>query len=246
MSQHFPTRRPCSVQMKHRLLVTSATLGGVLAFGSVAHAAGSGYVPTSGTVPAGTPGGFTQVVAAQSISPTTTTTTTVAATVDNSPVKVVVPPGAFSTPVQVIVTAPVLSQISSAISSLGFSPYTAVAGVGVNVVTASGQLYSGSFLKPMTVSVSNSLIASGDKVVEWNAHGAFSTLSAPTISPGQASWTFQSDPAFAVLAPKSSVVPSATSPVTGKPFVRDGALGAVLMGAGMALVYRRRRSNRNT
>lgn len=228
------------MQMKHRLLVTSASLGGVLALSTTAYAAGSGYVPTSGTVPAGTPGGYTQVVAAKSISPTATTSTTIAVSVDGSPVKVVVPPGAFSTAVQVIVTAPVLSQVSSALGSLGYSGYTAVAGMGVNVVTSSGQLYSGSFLKPITVSVSNSLIASGDKVVEWSAHGTFSTISSASLSPGAASWTFQRDPAFAVIAPKSSVVPSATSPVTGKPFVRDGLLGTMLIGGGMALLYRRR------
>lgn len=229
------------MQMKHRLLTAATTLGAVAMFSTAAHAAGTGYVPTTSPVPSGTPGGFSQVITVKAIPANATTSTIVSATVDNTPVRIVVPAGAFSIPVQLIVTAPVLSQITTGVSSLGYSGYSAVAGVGVNVVNSSGQPYPGTFLKPIGVSVSNSLIGSGDKVVEWNVQGAFSTVSSASISAGTASWTFQRDPAFAVLAPKPSVVPSATSPVTGKPFLVEGLIGVVFVGGGATLLKRNRR-----
>lgn len=209
--------------------------------GSVAFAAGSGYSPGSTTVPSGTPGGFTQVVTAQTISPTTTTTTNVSATVDGSSTTMSVSPNTFPTSSQVVVTAPSLSQVTSSLSSLGFSGYSAIAGLGVNVVTLSGQPLTSTFLKPITVTVHNSSIKPGDKIVEWNAQGTFSTVNSATVGNGVASWNFQQDPAFAVIAP-TSVVPSATSPVTGKPFLAEGVLGVVLLALG-AGIWRRSRSH---
>lgn len=232
--------------IKHRLLTIATALGGVGLFSTAAYAAGTGYTTTTSPVPSGTPGGYTQVVTAQTVLPNATTSTTISVTVDNSPTQIVVPPGAFSTPVQVIVTAPVLSQVTTGVASLGYSGYTAMAGLGVNVVTSSGQAYQGSFLKPIGVTVDNAQIGSSDKVVEWNAQGTFSTVSPVSFSAGKASWTFQHDPAFAVLAPKTSVVPSATSPVTGKPFLEEALVGLTLMGAGSLVLFRTRRQRRSS
>ena len=230
------------MQIKHRIMTAVATAGTAVLLGTAAYAAGSGYTPTTNPAPSGTPGGYSQVVTAETIPPNTTTTTTIAVKVDNIPVAVVVPPGTFSSPVQVVVTAPTLSQVTSGVQSLGYSGYTAVAGLGVSVVKSSGQLYKGSFLKPITVTVSNSNIGSGDRVVEWNAAGTFSKVPSASIQHGKASWTFQQDPAFAVLAPKNNgTVPGATTPVTGKPFLPEAMIGLAFIAGGSALLFRTRR-----
>lgn len=230
------------MQLWNKFALMSGAVGLIALGGAVAYAAGSGYTPGTTTVPSGTPGGFTQVVTAQTISPTTTTTTNISVAVDNTPVTVSITPGTFSTPAQVVVTSPVLSQVTSSLSSLGLPGYSAIAGLGVNVVNTSGLPLTGTFLKPLTVTVHNAAIKSGDKIVEWNAQGTFSTLTSATVSNGVASWTFQQDPAFAVVAP-TSVVTGATSPVTGKPFLAEGALGAVLVALGTGVLWRTRRRN---
>lgn len=230
------------MQLKHRMMTAAAAAGTAVLMGTAVYAAGSGYTPTTNPAPTGTPGGYSQVVTAETISPNATTTTTKTVKVDNIPVTVAVPPGTFSSSVQVVVTAPVLSQVTSGVQSLGFSGYTAIAGLGISVVKSSGQLYKGSFLKPISVTVSNSNIASGDRVVQWNAAGAFSQVASASIHQGKASWTFQQDPAFAVLAPKNSgVVPGATTPVTGKPFLSEGLIGLAFIAGGSALLFRTRR-----
>ncbi|WP_020375799.1 hypothetical protein [Sulfobacillus thermosulfidooxidans] len=229
------------MQVKHGLLTLLGSAGILAIFSTAVYAAGSGYTPTTNPVPSGTPGGYSQVVTAATISPTSTTPTTVSVKVDNTPATIVVAPGTFSQKVQVVVTSPVLSQVTSGVSSLGYAGYSAVAGIGINVVNSSGQPYSGTFLKPVSITVNNSAIEPGDRVVEWNAQGTFSTVSSATVSAGKASWSFQQDPAFAILAPKPGVVPGATSPVTGKPFVKDALIGMALISGGSVLFVRTRR-----
>lgn len=230
------------MQFKHRMMTAVVTAGAAVLMGTAVYAAGSGYSPATNPAPSGTPGGYSQVVTAETISPSTTTPTKIPVKVDNIAVIIVVPPGTFSSPVQVVVTAPVLNQVTRGIQSLGYSGYSALAGLGISVVNTSGQPYKGSFLKPMSVSISNKKIGSGDQIVQWNAAGVFSRVSSASITSGRASWTFQQDPAFAVLAPKNaSVVPGATSPVTGKPFVSEAIIGLALIGGGSALLFRTRR-----
>ena len=179
---------------------------------------------------------------AVTINPNATTTTTISVSVDHIPVKISVPPGAFATPVQITVTAPVLSQITGALSSLGYSGYQAVSGLGVSVINSSGHLYSGSFLKPITTTVDDSAISSASRVVEWNALGQFTSVSSATVASGSATWSFQHDPAFAVISP-TTTVPGATSPVTGKPFLMEGSLGALFIVGGASLLWQARRRN---
>lgn len=221
-------------------LALFASIAGVVAMGStVAYAAGSGYAPGTTTVPTGTPGGFTQVVTAQTITPTTKTTD-ISVSVDNTPASIAVATGTFSTTAQVVVTSPVLSQVTASLSSLGLPGYIAIAGLGINVVNTADLPLTGTFLKPITITVHNAAIKPGDKIVEWNAQGTFSTVTSATVGNGVASWSFQQDPAFAVVAP-STLVPGATSPVTGKPFLAEGALGALLVAVGAGVLWQTRR-----
>jgi len=211
--------------------------------GTVVYAAGSGYTPPTTPTSSGTPGGYTQVVTAVTVNPTSTTPATVSVTVDHTPVQVTVPPNAFTTPVQVVVTSPVLSQVTSALPNLGFSGFQAVAGLGINIVTPTGQTYPGAFRHPITVTVTNSAIGPGDRIAEWNSQGVFSTVANAVIKPGSATWSFQTDPDFAVLAPVKGTVPGATSPVTGKPFISELLAGLALVGVGSGVLLRTRRRN---
>lgn len=52
------------MRITYRLMAMASTAGALSLIGTVAHAAGSGYAPTTSPVPSGTPGGFTQVVTA--------------------------------------------------------------------------------------------------------------------------------------------------------------------------------------
>ncbi|MCY0909667.1 MAG: hypothetical protein OWR62_14900 [Sulfobacillus thermotolerans] len=230
------------MRLMNKVSLMSGIVGILALSGAAAYAAGFGYSPGTTTVPSGTPGGFTQVVTATTVSPTSTTTSNISVTVDNVPITIAVAPGTFSVPVQVVITAPILSQVTSSLSALGLGGYSTIAGLGVNVVNVSGQPLAGTFLKPVHVTVHNSAIKPGDKVVEWNAHGTFSTVTSATFSNGIASWSFQQDPAFAIVAP-SSLVPGATSPVTGKPFRADAVTGLALVALGGSVLWWTRRRN---
>lgn len=202
--------------------------------GGVALAAGTGYGSLPPAAPSGTPGGFAQVVTSVTVPAHDALPTTVRVSVDGSRVLLQIPPDAFATSVQMVVTAPVLGAITGALSSLGFPGDRALAGLGVSVVAPGNHPYSGTFLAPLTVTVSSAAIAPADRVVQWSAAGVFRTEASAHISAGAATWAFQTDPAFAVIGPQS-VVPGATAPVTGIPALPDLGFGAGLMALGVGL-----------
>lgn len=213
----------------------SLAVVGALLVGAPAMAASSGYGPAA-PVSTSVPGGYTSVVTTQTLGPSTTSQT-VSATVAHSATQLVVPAGTFSQPVQLVITAPNLTNISTSLASLHLPGYQAIAGLGVGVDTSNGQPLPGTFGHPVTITVHNSAIHPGDKVVEWNQHGTFSMLTNASVQNGVATWPFSSDPAFAIVAP-SQTVGQATSPVTGKPFAAVGALGVIALGAGIVLLRR--------
>lgn len=198
-----------------------------------ATASGSQYGPPPPvTTPA--PGGFTTVVTTVTIGPAGGTIGPVAVDAD---VTVKVPAGAFATPMQVTLTAPVLSEIPAHAGT------TVVAGAGITV-SQNGTKYQGTFLKPVTVTFTAPNITAASDVVVWNG-SSFVTDPDATATAGAVTVSFDSDPDFAVeapLSPKAAPVPSATVPVTGKPFVGEGILAGVLIlgGAGGIAVSRRR------
>jgi hypothetical protein len=158
--------------------------------------------------------------------------------VDGITTTLTIPAGAFPVEVQITLTAPDLAAIGAA----GFAGHSAVAGVGISV-QENGSTYPGTFLKPLTVTMSSSSITSSSVVVVWNGT-AFVTESSATVTAGSATVTFDSDPDFAVLAAGTATgtVPGATTPTTGKPFLGEGILAGVLLLLGAAgLGYARRR-----
>lgn len=216
------------------------------AFGAgTAYAAGSGYsAGGQGTVPAGTPGGFSQVITTQTISPSTTSTTTFSVPVNGATVQVSVPAGTFgNTPVQAVVTAPVLSSVTAALGSYGLGGDQTLGGFGLSIFNpATGQPFAGTFAHPVTITVTNSVFQAGDKVLEFFSNGTVSVDSTAVVVNGSVTVSFSTDPGFAVVGTKSaSVVPGATTPVTGKPFLAEGASAVALVGVGAGVMMWSRR-----
>ena len=159
---------------------------------------------------------------------------------DGAEVTIHVPPGAFPADVQIVITAPDLAAVPR---TRGF---TVVAGVGVGV-SIDGVPYPGMFLKAITVDISSPKIDASSMVGTWNG-SAFVTDPSSAVSAGMATISMDNDAAFIVqspLAPRPAPVPSATTPVTGEPFLGEGILAGLLVlgGTGGIALSRRRRVN---
>jgi hypothetical protein len=179
------------------------------------------------------PGGFSVVVTSQTVGPEGGTIGPVAA--GRLHVTLRVPAGAFPVRVQITVTSPNVSAIGDA----GYVGFRAVAGVGIRV-QEHGATYPGTFLKPLTMTVSSGLITESSVVVVWNG-SAFVIDHAAVTRAGSGTVTFDSDPDFAVLAPTSAAIPGATTAPTGKPFLGEAIVAAALLLLGTSgLAYARR------
>lgn len=230
-----------------KLLATTAIAAGGLGFVlSVAPAAWASGSPTPTSPTAPSPAfGFQTVVLSQTISPSSNTQT-FSATSNGANISISVPPGAFgSQTVQLVVTEPTLSDLSSSLGALGLSSDSLGAGVGVEVVSpTTGQPLSGTFAAPLTVSITSSSITSSSKVIEYPTAGSPFVLASAVVNSGKVVVSVSSDPGFAVATPTSAVVPGATSPVTGKNFLPEGIAAGVLMTIGTSLLVSVRRHRR--
>jgi hypothetical protein len=210
-------------------VVVGATTGEAFASTASRDAYGPPPPPTSSP-----PGGFTAVVTVVSVGPAGSTIGPM--TVDSAEVTVVIPAGAFHQVVEVIVTAPVLAAITPPPGSV------IVAGVGVRV-TLNGSPYPGTFPAPISATFRAPRITATSDVMAWNGTSFVSDPNATTTA-GAATVTLASDPDYAIAAPVSSpvtVVPGATIPVTGKPFLGEGILAGALVLAGAAGIAASRR-----
>ena len=115
------------------------------------------YVPPPTTKPA--PGGYKAVVTSRTV---TSKGTVIIARVDGLEVSLLIPPGTFTTPVQVILTAPDTLGVG------GTDPgYRAVGGVGV-LIEVNGKPYTGTFAHSLTLTISGAGITSRDRLAAWN------------------------------------------------------------------------------
>jgi len=197
--------------------------------------------PSSPTAPSPA-AGFQTVVLSQTISPSNTTQT-FSVTSNGANISISIPPGAFgSQTVQLVVTEPTLSDLTSSLSALGLSGDSLGAGVGVEVVSpTTGQPLSGTFAAPLTVTITSSSITSSSRVIEYPSAGSAFLLTNATVKNGKVVVSVSSDPGFAVATPTSAIVPGATSPVTGKNFLPEGITAGVLMTVGTSLLVSARR-----
>ena len=121
---------------------------------------------------------------------------------------VVVPPGAFPTPLQVTISEPDISGIGDA----GFCGYQAVAGIGIIIQNPVNESVNYDFLTdPLIVTVSSPGIKPGDIIVAWDGHkfvrvGVAEHGDSVTLQLTHAGYNF-----FAVLAPTGSPLASCST-----------------------------------
>jgi hypothetical protein len=187
------------------IFAVAATIG---LFGdSAAHAAGGGYGPGIAG-PAGAPGGFSSIVTTHAFG---TAGGTVSANVPGGEAELTVPDGAFSQPIQAIITAPDLAGINSVLPQLGFGGYSAIGGVGISIDDASGKPITGLFVHPLTLTITGSGIGTGDLLVEFTSLSTAATLQSAVFTAGSVTVSLAADPDFAVLAPSTAGSAAASS-----------------------------------
>jgi hypothetical protein len=169
------------------------------------------------------PGGFQNVVATASIGPAGGVIGPVE--VDGCRVALVVPPGTFSTTVQISITAPSVSGVGNG----GHPGYRAVCGVGVGI-TVNGHQYTGAYGHSLILTIAGFLIKPGDRVAVFN--GSTFVFTGATVQAGAARISFKgSGEDFVVLAPGGGGGGGGQSPqrgVTAAVRSSHGAQGAVL------------------
>ena len=141
------------------------TLAAVTAGGVMLVIANLGQLPAqaeySPPLPASpSPGGYVSVVTSRTISPSGGVIGVVS--VHGLQVRLSVPRGAFSVPVQVTITAPDVTAIGSG----GHPGYRALGGVGV-LLQAEGTTYVKRFARPLVLTVSGRAIRAGSRVAVW-------------------------------------------------------------------------------
>lgn len=220
------------------ILMAVLGLGMSLALAGPAGAAGSGYTPpspppTSPPTPTTCPAG--NVITSLTIPPGGGTVT---ATVDGSTVTVSVPAGAFPDGAQVAIV-----EFSAAVAPTGD---TIVLAFGIDFCV-NGTKFTGTFSPAATVTVSNPAIRPGQTL--YQQIGTTLVPISAQISNGSLSFSIDTDPNFVLVTavgPAATVIPGATSVVTGKPFLLEELVGGllVLFGSTLSLLFLRLRLRR--
>ncbi len=173
---------------------------------------------------------------------------TATATVGSATIVATVPAGAFTGPVQVVET----DATSSAVTPPGGGTPVVTFGIGI---FANGVKVATSF-PAVTVTVTSPSIVAGSTVYLVTADG-LQTVSGASVTAGSATFSITSDPVIEVATTTAATATAATaagtasgtpltgatSAQTGKPFLLQGGLAAVLCVAGalMLVMARRRR-----
>jgi hypothetical protein len=214
--RHAPPRSSFSSVAKAALLLGVFVIG-VIATPSAAFAQSSGYAPTppAPSTPTGVSG---VVVSTCTVQPSGGPCS---ATVNGCPIAVTFPPGDFTIPTQLL--------FSSGVTPTGVSG-SLVCAFGLSVVQ-NGAKITGTFSPPASINITSGAIRVGDTLEVISAGGA-ATVAATATTAGSITATFASDPNFAVIAPVAAV-PSATTPVTGKPFALEELVAAALVSVGV-------------
>ena len=138
------------------------------------------------------PGGFQSVVTSTTVGPAGAT---IAINIGPCKASLTVPPGTFTTQVQITITAPSVAGIGNA----GHPGYHAICGVGVGI-TVNGKIYTGTFGHRLTLTIAGFAIRQGDRVVVWN--GSSFVFVPATVAGYGLKFSFTgSGEDFAVLAP---------------------------------------------
>ena len=146
------------------------------------------------------PGGFQAVVTSTTVGPAGAT---IAINIGACRASLTVPPGTFSTPVQLTITAPAVREIGNA----GHPGYRATCGIGIGI-TVGGTIYTGAFGHQLTLNITGFAIKDSDRVVVWDGTGFVFVPATVSASGVQFSFTGSGED-FAVIAPRGGqfVVP---------------------------------------
>ena len=137
-----------------------------VALGAATLAIAAGQLPAQAAYgppppPPNAPGGFHAVVTSQTIGPAGGVIGPVR--IDGLEVSLTIPPGTFTTPVQITLEAPDELGIGGG----GHPGYRSVGGVGV-LVEVNGHAYTGNFAHRLTLDITGFSIGPRDRVGEWN------------------------------------------------------------------------------
>lgn len=233
--------------MRARLVaVTAVTLGVALLPGVALAAPVDGYSPEiTGAVDS--PGNFSDTQIARTIDPAGDQ---VDVSVAGAAATIAIPSGAFSAPVDIVVTAPAegLPGVTAGLDEAGFDGYEAVAALGVKFKNADGSDIVGKFGKPVSITLSGTgLGEEGQKAILFNS-ATSATVLPSTVGTNSVTFTIDADPNIAIIDPLAGtgtgMVADATASSTGLPFAGEylaaGLAGAA--GLGMLVVVSRRRS----
>ena len=202
--------------MRHVHTGAGLLLGATLLCAHPAWGAG-GYGPSAPTGPVGAPGGYTDVVTAQTIP---VGGGTVSGPVAGGTADVVVRPGTFASPVIVKLTAPSLPLLQAGLPSAGLTGWTAVAGMGVVVLHTDGTVIAGDFSKPVQVELTGPGVAKGERTVQFTT--ATSAETVPAHYQGhRMSMSLHHDPDLAVLRPGEPTVTPPQPHLTSRASVVD-------------------------
>ena len=175
-----------------RIGVAVFSAGAMLIAGSGAAQALYGPPPP----PVQVPGGYLKVVTSQTVGPGGGTIGPVSG--GSTETAVVIPAGAFLTPLQVTITQPDVADIGNA----GLCGYQAVAGIGVIIQNPANESVSYSFFTdPLVITISSPGIEPGDIIVAWDGDrfvrvGVAEHSDSVTVKLTHAGYNF-----FAVLSP---------------------------------------------
>ncbi len=215
-----------------------AMAGALFVAPATAYGAGTGYTPGGTPTPGGTAAGLAGTVASTTtIQPGGGVAT---GSVGSSTITATVPAGAFTGAVQVVIT----DASSSAVVPPGGGSPIVTFGIGIY---SDGVKESGSF-PAVSITVSSSAITAGSTVYLVTGSG-LQSVSGDAVKAGSATFSITSDPTVEVAATSvaatavgSTAIAGATSSQTGKPFILEGAVAALLCAVGvMLLVVVRRR-----
>jgi hypothetical protein len=165
----------------------------VLISGSTAFAAGSGYGPGS-PPPSAAAGGFTKIITTKTLH---SSGGTIKGSANGATVVVVVPKGALPQGGQIVLSDGPPKKIDVGKNLKVLADFSVVV-----LNPNNGARLSGPYMRAITVTIHDSAIRHGDKVVVVVKPGHITTISRAVISKGLATVTFTTDPNFAVVAPK--------------------------------------------
>jgi hypothetical protein len=217
-----------------------AMAGALLIAPTAAFGAGTGYTPAGSPTPGGTATGLAGTVAS---------TTTVqpgggvaTGTVGSATVTATVPAGAFTGAVQVVIT----DATSSAVVPPGGGTAIVTFGIGIY---SDGVKVTGSF-PAVSITVTSPSITAGSTVYLVTGSG-LQSVSGDAVKAGSATFSITSDPTIEVATTTAATttggataIAGATSSQTGKPFILEGGIAALLCAVGALLLVAVRRRGR--